>query len=175
MEAIEVSHGDDWLRRTLESSPPTVRRAVGSFSRWHLLHPDGARVTDLSRSCGRTADFPAAAAHLRAGAAFSTVLVEDRLSRAGDPDVYPADAVRAVPVEPVSLDLGESVFTLASSGHALARILQGMSHWQFPVLLMLQGTPTPASLRQAIADGHLPDVAAAAISCCDGETVLVSR
>lgn len=90
------------------------------------------RVTDLLRGFGRTADFPAAADFLRATVDFSTVLVEDRLSRAGDPNVYPADEVPAMPAD-------------------------------------------PATLKHDILQGRVRNVAGVVVSCCDGETVLVSR
>lgn len=102
-------------------------------------------------------------------------MVEDRLSRAGDSDVYPVDAMPAVPADPVSVDLDVSVFTVACSGSALAGILRGMSHWQFPVLLMLRTTSATAVLKHEVARSRIENVAGVAISCCDGEAILVSR
>ncbi|WP_432853852.1 hypothetical protein ACQPXB_18850 [Amycolatopsis sp. CA-161197] len=178
VEPVDVDHLGDrvgaWLQCVLEGSPPAVRRAASSISRWGVLEPQGVRVSDLLRGFGRTADFPAAADFLRATVDFSTVLVEDRLSRAGDPNVYPADEVPAMPADPVSVDLEVSVFTVASSG-ALTGILQGMSHWQFPVLLMVRCAADPATLKHDILQGRVRNVAGVVISCCDGETVLVSR
>ncbi|MET7994589.1 hypothetical protein ABZU76_27225 [Amycolatopsis sp. NPDC005232] len=166
---------EDWLALVLESSPPAVQRAVASFSRWVVLQPPGVLVTDLGAGHGRTADFRAAADFLRGTGDFAAVMVEDRLSRGGDPYVYSVEAVPDVPEEPVSVDLERAVFTVESAGPALAKIVQGMSHWQFPVLLMLRTAPDMTTLKHAVVRGRISDVAGVVISCCDGETVLVSR
>ncbi|MEV4596620.1 hypothetical protein AB0K15_04380 [Amycolatopsis sp. NPDC049253] len=179
MEAADAGYLGDrvegWLASVLESSPPAVQRAAASFSRWAVLQPPGVLVTDLGAGHGRTADFPAAAEFLRAAEDFAAVMVEDRLSRGGDPYVYSVEAVPEVPDEPVSVDLERAVFTVASAGPALARIVQGMSHWQFPALLMLRTAPDTATLKRAVVRGRISGVAGVVISCCDGETVLVSH
>ncbi|QYN18867.1 hypothetical protein [Amycolatopsis sp. DSM 110486] len=171
----------EWLYSTVEGSPAAVRSVVKAMQSWVLLAPwnwdwDGDAALDMISGRGSAADWPEVTDLLMSKFTSSVVIAEDRLSRSTDPDVISIDSLKVNVFEGiVSIDLDVSVFSVISSKSkvALESILRGMSYWQFPTLLFIDKVPSLSKLKEDMIQNSVGGVAAVAVSCCDGETVVV--